>query len=184
MDVLAETLDNRLREWRPEMAAEARARISEVIEMADLDTLDLARRALSSRKCSICSMNPRPGEVGLVALGLVAKTRPVWSLPGAIRRRWLSNSVFFDSREQQSTLWLRYGPSHFLRRIDPLVYDDFDVCKRLLPDGAVGRATRQFRHLSDKGVIFVAPVQDNLVFRHSSSPASLYRTTTARTCLT
>ncbi len=34
MDVLAETLDNRLREWRPEMAAEARARISEMIELA------------------------------------------------------------------------------------------------------------------------------------------------------
>ncbi len=43
MDVLAETLDSRLREWRPEMAAEARARISEMIEMADSDTLDLAR---------------------------------------------------------------------------------------------------------------------------------------------
>lgn len=43
MDVLAETLDNRLRQWRPEMAAEARARISEVIEMADADVLDLGR---------------------------------------------------------------------------------------------------------------------------------------------
>jgi hypothetical protein len=43
VDVLAETLDNRLREWRPEMAAEARARSSEMIEMADSDMLDLAR---------------------------------------------------------------------------------------------------------------------------------------------
>jgi hypothetical protein len=43
VDALAETLDNRLREWRPEMAAEARARISEMIEMADSDMLDLAR---------------------------------------------------------------------------------------------------------------------------------------------
>ena len=43
MDVLAETLDNRLRQWRPEMAAEARVRISEVIEMADADVLDLVR---------------------------------------------------------------------------------------------------------------------------------------------
>ena len=43
MDVLAETLDNRLREWRPEMAAEARARIAEMIEMADSDMLDMAR---------------------------------------------------------------------------------------------------------------------------------------------
>jgi hypothetical protein len=43
VDVLVEKLDNRLREWRPEMAAEARARISEMIEMADSDMLDLAR---------------------------------------------------------------------------------------------------------------------------------------------
>jgi hypothetical protein len=43
VDVLVEKLDSRLREWRPEMAAEARARISEMIEMADSDMLDLAR---------------------------------------------------------------------------------------------------------------------------------------------
>ena len=43
MDALAERLNDRLREWRPEMAAEARARISEMIEMADSDMLDLAR---------------------------------------------------------------------------------------------------------------------------------------------
>ena len=43
MDSFAETSNNRLREWRPEMAAEARARISEMIEMADSDMLGLAR---------------------------------------------------------------------------------------------------------------------------------------------
>lgn len=42
MDALAEKLDARLREWRPETAAEARERIAEVIELADADLLDLA----------------------------------------------------------------------------------------------------------------------------------------------
>ena len=43
MDALAEKLDARLREWKPETAAEARERISEVIELADHGVLDLAR---------------------------------------------------------------------------------------------------------------------------------------------
>ena len=42
MDVLAEKLDARLREWKPETAAEARERITEVIELADHDVLDVA----------------------------------------------------------------------------------------------------------------------------------------------
>ena len=43
MDALAEKLDSRLREWKPETAAEARERITEVIELADHDVLDVAR---------------------------------------------------------------------------------------------------------------------------------------------
>lgn len=43
MDALAEKLDARLREWKPETAAQARERIMEVIEFADRDVLDLAR---------------------------------------------------------------------------------------------------------------------------------------------
>jgi hypothetical protein len=43
MDALAEKLDGRLREWKPETAAEARKRITEVIELADHDILDIAR---------------------------------------------------------------------------------------------------------------------------------------------
>ena len=43
MDALAERLDAKLREWRPETAAEARQRITELIEMADSDLLDLSR---------------------------------------------------------------------------------------------------------------------------------------------
>lgn len=43
MDALVEKLDAKLREWRPETAAEARQRISELIDLADLDLLDLGR---------------------------------------------------------------------------------------------------------------------------------------------
>ena len=43
MDTLAEKLDARLREWKPETAAEARERITEVIELADHGVLDVAR---------------------------------------------------------------------------------------------------------------------------------------------
>ncbi|HUS05416.1 MAG TPA: hypothetical protein VMZ52_03925 [Bryobacteraceae bacterium] len=43
MDALAEKLDERLREWKPDTAAEARQRIIEVIEFADQDLLDVAR---------------------------------------------------------------------------------------------------------------------------------------------
>jgi len=43
MDALAEKLDARLREWKPETAAEARERIAQVIELADHDALDIAR---------------------------------------------------------------------------------------------------------------------------------------------
>jgi hypothetical protein len=43
VDALAKKPDARLREWRPETAAEARERIAEVIDLADHDVLDLAR---------------------------------------------------------------------------------------------------------------------------------------------
>ena len=43
MDALAEKLDVGLREWKPDTAAGVRERVAEVIELADLDILDLAR---------------------------------------------------------------------------------------------------------------------------------------------
>jgi hypothetical protein len=42
VDALAEKLDARLREWKPETAAEVRERIADVIELADRDVLDIA----------------------------------------------------------------------------------------------------------------------------------------------
>jgi hypothetical protein len=43
VDALVERLDARLREWRPETAAQVRERVAEVMELADQDVLDLMR---------------------------------------------------------------------------------------------------------------------------------------------
>ena len=43
MDALVEMLDTKLRTWTPETAAQVRARVAEVIELADQDILDLMR---------------------------------------------------------------------------------------------------------------------------------------------
>jgi hypothetical protein len=43
MDALAERLDDKLRQWRPETADQVRQRISEIIEAADLEVLDVIR---------------------------------------------------------------------------------------------------------------------------------------------
>jgi hypothetical protein len=39
-----------LREWKPETAAEARERITEVIELADHDVLDVARSCAAEQE--------------------------------------------------------------------------------------------------------------------------------------
>ncbi len=43
MDALLETLNAKLREWKPETAAEMRERVSEIMSPADQDGLDLLR---------------------------------------------------------------------------------------------------------------------------------------------
>ena len=43
METLIEELDYKLREWRPETAAEVRSRVTEFIQLADEDALDLCR---------------------------------------------------------------------------------------------------------------------------------------------
>jgi len=43
VDALVEKLDAKLREWRPETAAQVRERVAEVIDLADHDVLDLTR---------------------------------------------------------------------------------------------------------------------------------------------
>lgn len=41
MEALAERLDARLREWKPETADEVRQRVAEIIDLADQDALDV-----------------------------------------------------------------------------------------------------------------------------------------------
>jgi hypothetical protein len=43
MDAIAEKLDTRLSKWKPEICDEVRAVVSQVIEAADNDALDLLR---------------------------------------------------------------------------------------------------------------------------------------------
>ena len=41
MDILAEKLDQKLREWKPNTASQVRQQIMEIIDLADHDTLDI-----------------------------------------------------------------------------------------------------------------------------------------------
>ena len=41
MDVLAERLDAKLREWEPNTVEEVRKRVAEIIDLADQDVLDI-----------------------------------------------------------------------------------------------------------------------------------------------
>ncbi len=46
MDAVAERLDAKLREWKPDTAAQVRQRVTEIIELADQDVLDVLRSRL------------------------------------------------------------------------------------------------------------------------------------------
>jgi hypothetical protein len=50
VDALAEKLDARLREWKPETAAQVRERVAEVIDLADHDALDLLRSGATEQE--------------------------------------------------------------------------------------------------------------------------------------
>ena len=43
MDALAERLDAKLREWEPNIAATVREQITDIIDLADQDALDIMR---------------------------------------------------------------------------------------------------------------------------------------------
>ena len=43
MDILAERLDQRLKEWNPETAEQVRDQVAEIIDLADRGLLDLVR---------------------------------------------------------------------------------------------------------------------------------------------
>jgi len=41
MDILAEKLDKKLREWKPNTVSQVRQRVIEIIDLADHDALDI-----------------------------------------------------------------------------------------------------------------------------------------------
>ena len=41
MEALVERLEGKLREWKPELADDVRQRVSDIIELADQDALDI-----------------------------------------------------------------------------------------------------------------------------------------------
>lgn len=50
MDALVEKLNVRLRKWKPETAAKVRERIAEIIDLADLGVLDIARSCAAEQE--------------------------------------------------------------------------------------------------------------------------------------
>ncbi|MEO6970140.1 MAG: hypothetical protein ABI217_04530 [Chthoniobacterales bacterium] len=50
MDAIAEKLDTKLGKWKPEIAQEVRARVSQVIDAADNDVLDLVRSRAAAQE--------------------------------------------------------------------------------------------------------------------------------------
>ena len=50
MDALLEKLDAKLRQWKPETAAQVRRCVAEVIDLADQDILDLVRSRVAEQE--------------------------------------------------------------------------------------------------------------------------------------
>ena len=59
MDALAERLDTKLREWKAETADQVRERVTEIMEVADQDALDLLRsRAAEQEVLNVLDESP------------------------------------------------------------------------------------------------------------------------------
>jgi hypothetical protein len=58
MDTLLERLDVKLREWKPETAADVRERLAEIMEFADQDILDLSRSRVVEQEILDCLDEP------------------------------------------------------------------------------------------------------------------------------
>ncbi len=63
---------------------------------------------------------------------------------------------------QEPPLGLRDGASEFPSGLQPFSDHDFGIGKGLLPREAVSRAAGELRHLGDKCIIFLTPVENNL----------------------
>ena len=60
MDALLEKLDAKLREWKPETAAEVRQRVAEIIVLADQDLLELMRSRAAEQEVLHSLDEPTP----------------------------------------------------------------------------------------------------------------------------
>ena len=61
MDALAEELNTKLARWQPQTRAEVRARVAEIIALADEDALELGRsRALDQEVLDLIDDEPAP----------------------------------------------------------------------------------------------------------------------------
>jgi hypothetical protein len=60
MDALAEQLDAKLREWTPEIAAQVRQRVAEIMELADQGVLDIIRSRAVEQEVSDLLDPPTP----------------------------------------------------------------------------------------------------------------------------
>ena len=58
------------------------------------------------------------------------------------------------------------GRPDSLAVFNPFLNYDFDVGQGFLNRQAVGSASRQFRHLRDKGVVLLAPMENDFILRH------------------
>ena len=65
---------------------------------------------------------------------------------------------------EEPAFGFRHRPFKFLGGFDPLLNDHFHICERLLVCLSVGGAAGQLWHFGDVGLVFLAPVDDNLVF--------------------
>ena len=89
-----------------------------------------------------------------------------------------------SSREHQATaLRLWNWIVEFPRGLEPQADGFLCACQSCLLRRSVCCAPRKLRHVCHEGLVFVAPVDDDLVLVHSASP-SLYFSRTVRTCLT
>ena len=60
MDALLEKLDAKLREWKPETAAQVRQRVAEIIVLADQDLLELMRSRAAEQEVLDILDEPTP----------------------------------------------------------------------------------------------------------------------------
>lgn len=58
MEAIAESLDAKLHAWKPETSQKVRALVAEIIELADDDTLDIARSRVVEREALELPMEP------------------------------------------------------------------------------------------------------------------------------